>query len=858
MRIHGWLREWAAARRKRTRFWRTLLRAEKTELRDLAARFDTAMNNMSQGLCFFDGQHRLVACNRRYTEMYQLDPAQVQPGISLKGIVALRFAAGSYPKMTPEQYLAWRDNVAVSMKPSDSIVELNNGLVFEIRHRPMPDGGWVATHEDVTEKFQAQQALASAKASAERAEAEARAAHTRLLDALDLVPEGLVIFDPDDRYVLWNRRYAEMFDPAGELLAPGVPFEDVLRKGLACGWYPEAVGREEEWLAHRLALHRQPQIRHEQEIGPGRWCRIEERRTASGSIGLRVDITDLKQREDKFRLLFDSNPVPMWVFDRETLAFLAVNDAAVSHYGYSRERFLSMGLLDIRPQEDWDRVREAVAAQDDTQRQGLGWQHRRADGSLIEVETYGKSIDYQGRPAVMVAIIDVTERNRAERSVTHIATHDTLTDLPNRVALDLHFRELLSRAHATGLSFAVLCIDLDRFKEINDLHGHSTGDAVLCDVSRRIVEACGGAFLARIGGDEFIAVVQQDAAAIADLAQKLEHLLDGDLVIDGHSLPIGLSVGIAMYPRDGRDATALIANADAALYRAKQEGRGVTRFFTSDLDHQLSTKRALERDLRGAIERAELRLVYQPQSSADGSIVGFEALLRWDHPTRGAVSPGDFIPIAEESGLIVELGEWVLRQACREAAGWSRDLKIAINVSAVQFRRGNLQTLVHQILLETDLSPNRLELEITEGVLVENLSRTAAVLRNLKALGVRIALDDFGTGYSSLSYLQSFPLDLIKIDRRFISNLEHRRDSIAIVRAVIGLAHGLSLPVVAEGVETSEQRDILVREGCDNLQGFFVGPPSPIGHYVALTTTSRGAERANDRRLVSPKITAVH
>jgi EAL domain-containing protein (putative c-di-GMP-specific phosphodiesterase class I) len=290
-----------------------------------------------------------------------------------------------------------------------------------------------------------------------------------------------------------------------------------------------------------------------------------------------------------------------------------------------------------------------------------------------------------------------------------------------------------------------------------------------------------------------------------------------------------------MHPRDGRDATTLIANADAALYRAKHEGRGTTRVFTSDMDQQLRERRALERDLRGAVERNELRLEYQPQSTPDGRITGFEALLRWHHPVHGIVSPSNFIPIAEESGLIIELGEWVLRQACAEAAAWNRPLRISVNVSAVQFRRGDLQGLVHTVLLETGVAPERLELEITEGVLIENLSRAAAVLRNLKALGIRIALDDFGTGYSSLSYLQSFPLDLIKIDRRFISDLEERNDSIAIVRAVIGLAHGLQLPVVAEGVETAEQRDILVREGCNELQGFFIGRPLPIERYAELT-----------------------
>jgi|SRR5579883_1356067 len=854
MRPFATLRKWLGAHRRRTQFARALrarmakkdarfraaqsaAAAEHAELSALAARFDTAMNNMSQGLCFFDGQQRLITCNRRYTEMYGLDAAGVHPGMQLKEIVALRFAAGSCPKMSPEQYLTWRDNIAVSMEPTDTIVELANGRVFEIRHRPMPDGGWVATHEDVTDRFQAQQALASAKANAERAEAEARAAHTRLVDALDLIPEGLVIFDQDDRFVLWNRSYQEMFDPAGEVIKHGATFEDVLRIRLARGCFPEAVGREAEWLVERLAQHRQPQFRLEQQIAPGRWCRIEERRTQTGGIGLRVDITDLKEREDKFRLLFDSNPVPMWVFDRETLGFLAVNDAVVSHYGYSREQFLRMTLLDIRPREDWDALRAIATSSDDTRRRGCSWRHIKADGSLIEVQTYGRSISYQGRTAVMVAIIDVTERNRAERAIAHGATHDPLTDLPNRAALDRHFRELLGDPQRRDGIFAVLCIDLDRFKEINDLHGHSVGDAVLCEVSRRLRAACEGVFLARIGGDEFIAVAALDPARLTDLIERLEHVLDEDLAIDDHVFPIGLSIGISMHPRDGHDATTLIANADAALYRAKHEGRGTTRVFTSDMDQQLRERRALERDLRGAIENNELRLEYQPQSRPDGEITGFEALLRWHHPVHGIVSPGDFIPIAEESGLIIELGEWVLRQACTEAAAWPRPLRVSVNVSAVQFRRGDLQGLVHAVLLETGLAPERLELEITEGVLIENLSRAAAVLRNLKALGIRIALDDFGTGYSSLSYLQSFPLDLIKIDRRFISSLEERNDSIAIVRAVIGLAHGLRLPVVAEGVETAEQRDMLIREGCDELQGFFIGRPLPIERYAELVGT---------------------
>jgi diguanylate cyclase (GGDEF)-like protein/PAS domain S-box-containing protein len=824
------------AERERLRAARQVAVAEQHKQRDLAERFDRAMNNMSQGLCFFDGQHRLVAWNSRYLEMYNIDPARVTRGTTLKQIVDLRYQAGSAPKMAAADYLAWRNNVAVSSVPTDSIVEMSHGRVFAIRHRPMPDGGWVATHEDVTEKFLAEQALAAAKADAVRAEQEARAAHQHLVDALDVVPEGIVIFDEDDRYLLWNKKYAEIFGRSQDLIIKGARFEDVVRAGIARGQYPEAT--DESWLQRRLALHAKAQTSHEQELADGRWCRVEERRTANGSIGIRVDITDLKQRESMFRMLFDRSPVLMWVFDPETLQFLAVNDVVVEHYGYTRKQFLEMTLLDIRPREDWEEARAAAQAPEDAWRhRSKAWRHIRADGSEIEVETYGKTIQFHGEAAVMVALIDVTDRKRAERRIEHIALHDALTDLPNRTALDQHFGKALARGQEIGERFAVLCIDLDRFKEINDLHGHSVGDLVLCEVSRRLRHACGDAFLARIGGDEFIAIMPEpdgDRDAVRNLVERLEGVLDTDVEAGGHAFQLDLSIGIAMFPNDGADATALIANADAALYRAKQEGRGTSRYFTAAMDQQLRARRALERDLEGAIGRGELFVDYQPLARADGAIVGFEALARWRHPVRGLVSPGEFIPIAEESGLIIEIGEWVLHEACREAASWPHPLRIAVNVSAIQFRRGNLQRTVHSILLETALAPERLELEITEGVLIENVSRAAAILRNLKALGIRIALDDFGTGYSSLSYLQSFPLDRIKIDRSFVAKLDRHGGSAAIVRSVIGLARGLRLPVLAEGVETEQQRQILAREGCDEIQGYLIGRPASIDAYAEV------------------------
>ncbi|MBV8699966.1 MAG: EAL domain-containing protein, partial [Bradyrhizobium sp.] len=384
--------------------------------------------------------------------------------------------------------------------------------------------------------------------------------------------------------------------------------------------------------------------------------------------------------------------------------------------------------------------------------------------------------------------------------------------------------------------FAVLCIDLDRFKQINDLHGHAMGDLVLRLVTRRLVEAGPDAFLARVGGDEFVAVTElQPLPAAAELlATRLRDSLDERIDIGDHSFDLDLSIGIAIYPRDGADQITLLANADAALYRAKHEGRGTIRFFTAAMDQQLRERSALEHDLRSAITEGQLYLEYQPQQSHDGRVIGFEALVRWNHPVRGLVPPSEFIPLAEESGMIVPIDEWVLREACREAASWRSELQIAVNVSAVQFRRDNLEALIGRVLQETRLSGKRLELEITEGVLIENVTRASAILDQLKSLGVRIALDDFGTGYSSLSYLEALPLDRIKIDRSFVSALGRAGRSLAIVRAVIGLAHGLGLPVLAEGVETSEQLAALVKEGCNEIQGFLIGRPKPIEHYRDL------------------------
>ncbi len=834
------------AERERARRAEAAALDEQAKANEIAGRFDTALNNMSQGLCFFDGEQRLIVCNRRYIEMYDLPLDSVRPGMLLKEIIDLRFSAQSFPAMTTEDYHRWRNTVAVIEQPTDSIVELTNGRVFQICHRPMPDHGWVATHEDITERYRAERSLTEAKANAERAERAARAAHATLLDALDVVPEGLAVLDADDCYVLWNKRYAELYAQSGEALAVGTRFEGTLRYGLAHGQYPEADGREEQWLEERLTRHVQPQSTHEQQLAGDRWIRIEERRTADGgSIGVRIDITDLKRREASFRLLFEENPLPTWVIDVNTLELLAVNAATCRHYGYSREQMLKMTAEDMRIPEEKELLREEF-------RRGKGMQdarntrsHVTADGSVIEVAIEARPLRYHGRDAAVGVAFDMTERKRAERRVRHLACHDALTDLPNRVALDDHLSGVLENARERGGRFAVLCLDLDRFKQINDLFGHSIGDMALREASCRLQIAAQGAFLARIGGDELIAIVEQEPlpASAELLATRLQQALGDEIEVDGHLLELGLSIGISLYPRDGQDARSLVANADAALYRAKHDGRGAIRFFTAVMDQQLRDRRGLERDLKSAIANGELSLAYQPQQHGGGEVIGFEALARWHHPQRGNVPPAEFIPIAEESGLIGEIGEWVLREACREAASWGPALQVAVNVSAIQFRRGGLEQVVRTILDETGIAPQRLELEITEGVLIENVHHATQTLHRLKALGVRLALDDFGTGYSSLSYLQSFPLDRIKIDRTFISNLGRTDRALAIVRAVIGLAHGLGVPVLAEGIETPDQLATVVCEGCDDVQGYLIGRPQRIGAYAHLVAGNGAVAR---------------
>jgi len=424
---------------------------------------------------------------------------------------------------------------------------------------------------------------------------------------------------------------------------------------------------------------------------------------------------------------------------------------------------------------------------------------------------------------------DITERKRSEAQIAHMAHHDALTGLPNRVLFRAAMESALARLCGNE-KLAVLCLDLDAFKSVNDTLGHPIGDALLKIVAERL-RGCAreSDMVARLGGDEFALIgVCTEPAEVSALAQSAIEAISAPCEIEGQQIVIGASIGIGMAPEDGTDPDHLLKKADMALYRAKADGRGVARFFEPEMDERLQARRALEVDLRNALVQGGFELFYQPLVNLKTDAVsGFEALLRWRHPDRGMVLPGDFVPLAEETGLIVPLGEWVLRNACAEAAGWPETVKVAVNLSAVQFKSEGLVPSVISALASSGLPASRLELEITESVLLNNSEAILRVLHQLRGLGVRISMDDFGTGYSSLSYLQSFPFDKIKIDRSFVRDLGEREDSMAIIRAVVGLGDSLGMTTTAEGVETAEQLERLRAEGCTEAQGYLFSPPRP-------------------------------
>jgi diguanylate cyclase (GGDEF)-like protein/PAS domain S-box-containing protein len=664
--------------------------------------FHTAIENMAHGLCMFDRERRLLVCNQRYREMYGLTLEQTTPGTTFRDILEARTAVSSSPE-DAERHVNERLAKIEKLEPYDSLLELHDARVYLINHQPMPSGGWVSIHQDVTDRQHAERELDRTK---------------RFLDTIiEHVPIAILVKDPLTRkFILVNQAYEDFIGMPRERLVGATVFDIYLPK-------------------------------HAQAI-------------------------------------------------------TECDDEALQ----SNERTISSDFQVEVPSK----------------------------GSRTITTTRLVVSDGAGQPQyLIVAIEDSTNRKKSESQISFLAHHDLLTGLVNRALFQKRIEEAGDRLRQRGEAFTIFMLDLDRFKDVNDSLGHHTGDELLKEAAQRLRLSLREAdTLARLGGDEF-AIIQtsesnQREGAIA-LAIRLIDNLNEPFEIDGHKLSIGTSIGIALAPEDGTSADELMKKADMALYRAKAEGRNNYSFFDPAMTAQADARHHLENDLRRAISANELELHYQPVIDVKThTICGIEALVRWRHPKRGLINPQEFIPLAEETGLIIPLGEWVLQQAFADAKSWPSHVKVAVNLSPVQFKKGNLLDVILCLLVESGLSPQRLELEITESVLFENEGRNVTMLHQLKNLGISIALDDFGTGYSSLSYLTMFPFDKIKIDKSFTLNMTRNPTSAAIIAAVLSLGRSLDIATTAEGVETWQEFQALRVSGVNFVQGYLFSRPRPV------------------------------
>jgi diguanylate cyclase (GGDEF)-like protein/PAS domain S-box-containing protein len=812
-------------------------RVRRSELRRNAF-VSSALNNLNQGVVITDPRQRIVFLNDRYLEIYGLVRSDIFPQMTGPELLELRLKRGVLGVSVEDFYTH-------AGSPQGLITELSGGRSVLVKYFLLPNGGSVATHLDCSEQRKLARQLASTKQFLE--------------SVLDNVPVCVAAKSIEDgRYIFANRAF-ERFSRFSRDRIVGKRADEIFR--------PATAATIE--AADRAALEsREGQHRNEFAVERGSEKRIlasnrvvarNEKNEPEFLIALFDDVTDrrslsheLENTKRFLELVVDNIPVSLIVERVSDGRYLLANRSAETILNRSREDATGLTAADIfNPKEA-----KLIIARDEAaiKKRGLLTEEHpisTKDGLRLFLTRRMTVLDDAGEPQYLIKTHeDVTDRRQTESRMAHMAYHDGLTDLPNRAAFLQALAQMIEACEGTDEEFAVLSIDLDGLKEINDVFGHATGDKLLIEVAHRLKASARGGVVARLSGDEFGLIIdgKQPVAGML-LAEQLAETLAKEFLIDGKSVRTGVTTGISIFPHNGADAASLLANAGAALFRAKAKSRGSISIYEPEMDQQIRDRRVLHQDLSNAIRNGELSLYYQPQALSrqtvgNSDVIGFEALSRWLHPVRGFVPPSDFIPLAEESGLIVEMGEWILRQACREAASWSMPLQIAVNLSPAQFMHGDVVSLVHSILLETGLAPGRLELEITEGVLIEDFDRGLALLRRLKALGVRISMDDFGSGYSSLSYLQAFPFDKIKIDRAFVMNLGRNPQSAAIVRAVIGLGHGLEMSIVAEGVETQEQLSFLAEQGCDAVQGYFIGKPLPIGQYAALVGRDGGAEPA--------------
>ena len=674
-----------------------VLAAKTADLARTNARFDITLSNMSQGVCLFDTNKSLVISNNRFRELYDLPEDLISPGTPLRQILQYFSDRGQTSDSTVDEHVETAANAAkagirTGQRPQDLI-----------QRTPMTDGGWVATHEEITEQKRSEELLAEKAAELERM-------NMRFDAALNNMSQGLCMFDAAQKVVVSNARYGEIYHLSRDQIRPGTSLQQIL-----------------------------------------------EYRRATGT-----------------------------------------------NFGMSPEVYLRVNVKEAREVQTL------------------------ADGRVVAIARHAMP-----NGGWLTTHEDITDRAQNEKRIAFLAKHDLLTGLANRALFVEKLDDAAKRFHRHGTRFTVLMLDLDKFKDVNDTHGHPAGDQVLVEVARRLTSSLRNTdVLARLGGDEF-AIIQENeknqSEGAISLALKIIEAMEEPFDLNGHQAGIGVSIGIAFAPEHGADDEALLKAADLALYAAKSGGRNDFRIFEAELVAAADIQRSTERELRDAISRDEFELHYQPVIDIKTRLVsGAEAFIRWHHPSRGLLTPDQFLPVAESTGLMAPLGEWILQQACMDAAAWPSHVKLAVNLSAAQFKKGNLFDVVLCALVESGLSPERLELEIGETSLLEkNQAAHLLTIRQLKNLGIVLVLDDCGAGYSSASYLREFPFDKIKIDRTFTQGLASRRDCAAVVASVLALARGLDIATAAKGVESGEQFEALQAAGVDFAQGFLFGRPVP-------------------------------
>ncbi len=834
-------------------------RRAEDELQTLLAEQQALLNNVVVGI-HFTRARKTVRCNRRFEEMFGYAPGAAL-GTSTRDLFfsddEWERAGANYSEIdlgrvhTREQFLRRQDGSGFWCRISGRALEPG-----------APGKGHVWLVEDITERKRADEAL------------------QRLLREQDAVLQNAligIIFVKDRQILRCNRRVEEIFG-----YEPGELLNRATRQLFASEEEYEEAGRtvyEPLWRGETLHLERL----HVRKDGSPIWCSVSARAVqpgdpSQGAVWLFEDITQEREAEERVERVLAEQEL---ILDNATVGIAFVRERVIQRCNRYLEEMVGAGpgelvgkpssVLFVSRGEWRSSNQKAYSSTLPGGTYETEDRFKRADGTVFRCRARGRRIDTGGPEQEWIwSLEDVTaerdaeararaalgaleqavaertaelkstnekleqevaERKMAEQRAKHLADHDALTGLPNRRLLEDRLTQALARSYRNRKETAVMFVDLDRFKTINDSLGHSVGDELLKEVAKRLVRQLREVdTICRTGGDEFVVVLPEikrssDAAAVA---QKIIDNLSQPIRVEERELTVTPSIGIAVFPHDGRDAETLIRNADAAMYHAKEMGRANAQFFTEQMNLTASRRLALENDLRRALGRGELRAYFQPIVEAStGAVAGHEALVRWQHPERGLIEPGEFIHVAEETGLILKIGEWMLREACRWATfiGVERGLPVSVNLSPRQFNDPRLATIVAAALEETGLPPHLLELEITESTAMQQTETTMATLKKLKEIGVAVALDDFGTGYSSFSYLKLFPVNTLKIDRSFIRDVERDGDHRAIVAAIVALAQVLNLKVVAEGVETEGQRQFLRGFGCERIQGFLTGRP---------------------------------